>query len=71
MTRVDELLQAGVATVRVLHGEGEHAVVAPVTPPGKLSHGHDLDRTHTELSEVVELGDDGLKGSLGAEGADV
>ena len=36
---VDEALQPGRAAVGVLHGEGEHAVVAPVAPPGNWATG--------------------------------
>ncbi len=48
-----------------LHGEGVHAVVAPVAAAGELRDGHKLDGRDAEVAQSVEVGDDGVEGPLG------
>ena len=71
MALVDEVLEGGRATVRVLHGEREDAVVAPVARARELGDRHDFDRRDPEHGEVVELRDGRGEGAGRGERADV
>ncbi len=49
---LDELLERAGTAVGSLHGEDVAGVVAPRPLSRKLTHGHDLDRVHAQLSQV-------------------
>src|SRR4051812_757683 len=55
MTRVDQLLQALWAAVRILNGERVHAVVSPIAGPGKLRHRHQFDRGNAEAGKRAQV----------------
>ncbi len=65
MAGIDQALQALRAAVGVLGSEGADPVVPPVPAPGKLGHGHELDRGNSQLAEPFEVGDDGVEGPFG------
>ena len=68
---VDEAGEPVGAAVGVLHGEGEHAVVAPVASARELGHRHHLDRGDTEVAQPRQVTDRCVEGALGGERADV
>jgi hypothetical protein len=68
---VDEAGEAIGAAVGMLHGVGEHAVVAPVASAGELGDRHHLDRGDAEFAQSGKVTDRGVEGALGGERADV
>jgi hypothetical protein len=68
---IDEALQGAGASVTVLCGEVEDAVVAPVAIAGELVDGHEFEGGDAQGFEGREARDNGVEGALGGEGADV
>ena len=66
MTGIDEVLQSGRPAVGIVDGEGEDAVVTPVAPARELGHRHELDGTHPERGEVLELAAAPVEGAIRA-----
>ena len=71
MASVDEPLVPLRAAVRVVHGEGEHAVVSPVPRTRELRDRHRLDRGHPQVDKILEVGDDRVERPFAREGPDV
>ncbi len=71
MTRVDESLESRGSAIRILHGKGVYAVVAPVPVAGKLGDGHELNGRDAEILKLVQVRNDGLEGPFGGEGPDM
>src|SRR5579862_3069756 len=68
---VYETLERFAAAVRILHGEGIDAVIAPVSLARKLRDRHRFNRRDAKILERFKARDDGVEGALGSEGADV
>src|ERR1041385_4301120 len=71
MTRIHELLQTAGAAIRILNGKRKNAIVAPVSRPGELCDGHDLDRGYSHVYQFVQAGNDSFESRLRLECADV
>ena len=71
MAGVHQPFQPLGSAIALLHRKGINAVVAPVTAARKLGHRHDFHRGEAQLLEVVQMGDNRVKGAGGGEGAHV
>lgn len=47
MAGIDQFLQAFGSAIRILHGKGQHAIVAPISGAGKLRNGHNFNGIDT------------------------
>jgi len=68
---VHQALQSGRASVRRLHGERIHAVVAPVACAGELRNGHEFDGRDAQLPKLRQSGDHPLESARRGKGAHV
>ena len=68
---LDEPLQVFRRAVGGVGREGQHAVVAPVAPAGKVGHRHQLDRGDAERREIGQARSRGGERSFGRERAHV
>jgi hypothetical protein len=71
VTGIDQFLEAVRSAIGILHGEWIGAVVAPVAGPGELGHGQQFDGGDAEVTELVEVFDDGFEGASLGERADM
>ncbi len=71
MTSVDQAFETPRSAVGILHGEGQHAVVAPVAATGELRHRHQFDGRDAEVFELGEMRHDGVERASAGEGANV
>ena len=65
--RVHEPLES----IRTAVGLLEHAVIAPVPCSGKLRDGHELHNRYPEFFQIIEAGNDRIKGPLRGKGPDM
>src|SRR5215469_4598957 len=71
VTRIHQPFKCGRTAVYVMRSEQIHAIVAPSSPAGELSHRHQLKVRNPELYQVIEAFDRGIEGPFRRKGTDM
>ena len=69
MTGIHQSFQAFCASIGVLWGKREGAVIAPVALSGELCHRHQLQCGYPELTQIIETGNYPVKCAVRGKGS--
>src|SRR5262249_7845688 len=71
VTCIHKLLQAARPAIGILYGKWINTVISPIARARELSKRHQLNRRDSNVGQFVEVRDDALERSFGAERSDM